>query len=62
MADWAKEIMKLANDLCLDTNKTREVVNSVEILEVPQGKKVDNWKYDRAWTRLKPLIMAIQED
>ena len=26
MADWAKEIMKLANDLCLDTNKTREVV------------------------------------
>ena len=59
MADWAKEIMKLANDLSLDTNKTREVVNSVKTLEVPQGKNVDNWKYDRAWTRLKPLIMAI---
>lgn len=59
MADWAKEIMKLANDLCLDISKAREIVNSVDTLEVPHGKKANNWKYDRAWTRLKPLIMAM---
>lgn len=57
MANWAKEIMKLANDLCLNMSKAREIVDAVNALPVPQGKEESEWKYDRAWTRLKPLIM-----
>ena len=59
MTSWQKEIMKIANDLCLNTNKVREIVNTVDTLTVPQGEQPDSWKYDRAWARLKPLIMTI---
>lgn len=59
MSNWAKEIMTLANDLCLSTSKAREIVDAVNALSVPQGKNTDEWKYDRAWTRLKPLIMEL---
>ena len=57
MANWAKEIMKLANDLCLNMSKAREIVDTVNALSVPQGKEEAEWKCDRAWARLKPLIM-----
>ena len=39
MANWAKEIMKLANDLCLNMSKAREIVDTVNALSVPQGKR-----------------------
>lgn len=59
MANWAKEIMKLANDFCLNTNTAREIVQTVDNMSVPQGKCESEWKYDRAHSRLLPLIMEM---
>ena len=59
MANWMKEIMKLANDFCLNTNTAREIINAVDSMEVPQGKNESDWKYDRAHSRLLPLIMEM---
>ena len=59
MAIWAKEIMKLANDFCLNTNTAREIINTVNNMPVPQGKNESDWKYDRAHSRLLPLIMEM---
>jgi hypothetical protein len=59
MATWAKEIMKLANDFCLNTNKVKEIVSSVDELSIPQGKNAEEWKYDKARLRILPLIMSI---
>ena len=39
MANWMKEIMVLANDFCLNTNTVREIINAVDSMEAPQGKK-----------------------
>ena len=58
MADWAKEIMTLANDFCLNMTKAKEIVIEVENVTVPQGKDENSYKYDRAWSRLKPMLIA----
>ena len=57
MAEWAKEIMTLANDFCLNMAKAKEIVTEVENVTVPQGKDEGNYKYDRAWSRLKPMLL-----
>ena len=57
MADWAREIMTLANDFCINTDKVRQIVSDVDILTVPQGKNAEEYKYDRAWSRLKPMLI-----
>lgn len=59
MATWQKEIMKLANDLCLNMTKAKQIVTDVNTLSVPQGKCETEWKYDRAYSRLLPLIMSM---
>lgn len=59
MATWQKEIMKLANDLCLNKIKAKEIVIETDRLSVPQGKCETEWKYDRAYSRLLPLIMSM---
>lgn len=58
MANWAREIMVLANDFCLNTSKAKEIIKQVDNLSVPSGKTEDSWKYDRAYSRLKPMIMS----
>ena len=58
MADWAKEIMTLANDFCLNTTKAKQIIEEVDTITVPQGKDESNYKYDRAWSRLKPMLIA----
>lgn len=57
MATWQKEIMTLGNDLCLNTSMVKQIVLDVDTLSVPQGKNESDWKYDRAHSRLLPLIM-----
>lgn len=59
MAIWAREIMKLANDFCLNNDTVRGIVNTVDNMTVPQGKNESDWKYDRAHSRLLPLIMEM---
>ena len=58
MAEWQKEIMVLANDFCLNTSKVRDIVSDVNTMSVPKGKDESNYKYDRAWSRLKPMLLA----
>ena len=58
MANWQKEIMVLANDFCLNMAKAKEIVTEVENIAVPEGKDESNYKYDRAWSRLKPMLIA----
>ena len=58
MANWAKEIMILANDFCLDTDKVRQIISDIDTLSVPKGKRESSYKYDRAWARLKPMLIA----
>lgn len=57
MKDWAKEIMVLANDFCLNMAKAKEIVTEVENIAVPEGKDESRYKYDRAWSRLKPMLL-----
>lgn len=59
MADWAREIMKLGNDFCLNTSKVRSIVFNIDSLSVPEGKCESEWKYDRAYSKVKSLIMAM---
>ena len=49
--------MTLANDFCLNMTKAKEIVTEVENVTVPQGKNESNYKYDRAWSRLKPMLL-----
>ena len=44
---------------CLNTNTAREIINAVDSMEAPQGKNESEWKYDRAHSRLLPLIMEM---
>ena len=37
--------------------KAKEIVTEVENVTVPQGKDESNYKYDRAWSRLKPMLL-----
>ena len=56
MTEWAREIMVLANDFCLNMAKAKEIVTEVENVTVPKGKDESSYKYDRAWSRLKPML------
>ena len=58
MADWAREIMVLANDFCINTTKAKQIIQEVDTITVPQGKDENNYKYDRAWSKLKPMLIA----
>lgn len=42
MANWAREIMVLANDFCLNTSKAKEIIKQVDNLSVPSGKIEDS--------------------
>ena len=57
MANWQKEIMTLANDFCLNMAKAKQIIEEVDTITVPQGKDESNYKYDRAWSRLKPMLL-----
>ena len=35
----------------------KEIMTEVENVTVPQGKNESNYKYDRAWSRLKPMLL-----
>ena len=59
MADWAKEIMILANDFCLNMAKAKEIVTEVENVTVPQGKIEEEYKYDKAYAQIKQMIFAM---
>lgn len=59
MANWAKEIMKLANDFCLNATQTREIVDRVNATDTPFGVDEDHWKYQQAHSRIIPLIMNV---
>ena len=59
MAKWQKEILKLANDLCLNMTKAKQIVTETNDLSVPQGKCETEWKYDRAYSRILPLIREL---
>ena len=59
MENWAREIMKLGNDFCLNTSKVRSIVSNIDSLSVPEGKCESEWKYDRAYSKVKSLIMAM---
>ena len=58
MAEWAREIMVLANDFCLNMAKAKEIVTEVEKKKKKKGKDESSYKYDRAWSRLKPMLLA----
>lgn len=53
---WDCQIKILANAFCLHEAKVAEIVNYVRS-EYP-GKS-DSYLYDRAYSRIKPLIMNI---
>lgn len=59
MANWQKEIMKLANDFCLNMDKAKEIVLSVDNITVPKGKIETEYKYDRAQARIRSMIMSM---
>nr|DAH71519.1 MAG TPA: hypothetical protein [Caudoviricetes sp.] len=58
MANWARKIICQHHDFCLNTSKAKEIIKQVDNLSVPSGKVEDSWKYDRAYSRLKPMIMS----
>lgn len=57
MANWQKEIMKLANDFCLNMAKAKEIVLEVDKITVPQGKIEADYKYDKAHAQIKQMIL-----
>lgn len=57
MADWQKEIMTLANDFCLNMQKVKEIVLETDNITVPQGKSESDYKYNRAYSHIKKMIM-----
>ena len=59
MATWGIEIMRLANDFCLNTAKTKEIVRNVENMTVPGNANEDTWKYNKAHSMIVPMIIAI---
>ena len=59
MANWQKEIMTLANDFCLHMAKAKEIVLSTDKIIVPEGKDEEKYKYERAYSQIKPLIMNV---
>lgn len=60
MATWGIEIMRLANDFCLNTAKAKEIVRNVENMSVPNNvNNEDTWRYDKAHSMIVPMIMSI---
>lgn len=59
MANWQKEIMKLANDFCLNMEKVKEIVTEVDEITTRNGKESSEYKYNKAYVRIKPMIMSI---
>lgn len=59
MATWQKEIMKLANDFCLNMEKAKEIVLETDNISVPKGRRESEYKYDKAHVRIKSMIMAM---
>ena len=59
MATWQQEIMTLANDFCLHMAKAKEIVLSTDKIIVPEGKDEEKYKYERAYSQIKPLIMNV---
>ena len=59
MADWAREIMVLANDFCLNMAKAKEIVLATDKIPVPQGKIEEEYKYDKAYAQIKQMIFAM---
>lgn len=57
MAIWQKEIMTLANDFCINMAKAKEIVLATDKITVPQGKIESEYKYDRAYSRIKQMII-----
>lgn len=57
MAGWQKEIMILAKDFCLNMKKAKEIVLAADKLSVPNGKSEAEYKYDRAYSHIKQMIM-----
>ena len=58
MANWAKEIMILANDFCLNIERAREIVKNTDTLTIPKGKNEDEYKYNRAYAQIRQMIMT----
>lgn len=58
MANWAKEIMILANDFCLNIERAREIVKDTDTITIPQGKNEDEYKYNRAYAQIRQMIMT----
>ena len=57
MADWAREIMVLANDFCLNMAKVKEIVTEVENVTVSlneQKKDADKQDTDKQDVEEKP--------
>ena len=57
MANWQKELMTLANDFCLNMKKAKEIIIETDKITVPQGKSEENYKYDRAYSYIREMIM-----
>jgi len=57
MATWQIEIMKLANDFCLNTNKVKEIVRNIEAISEPKAD--ETWKYNKAHSLIVPMIMSM---
>lgn len=56
MSEWQKEILKLANDFCLNMAEAKAMVRSVDTISVPQGKSESEYKYNCAHRKLKDMI------
>lgn len=59
MANWQREIMKLANDFCLNVVKAKQICLETDKITVPQGKNEEEYKYDRAYSYIKEMILAM---
>ena len=56
MFDWKKEIFVLSGNLCLCESKVRDVIRKTE---KNYPNRDSEYLYNKAWSALKPLIMAI---
>lgn len=56
---WKDRILGLAYDFRLDIAKAEQIVCEVDGCKVPKGKAEAEYKYCKAWEKLRPLIMQI---
>ena len=61
MADWKKEIRKLAKDFLIDMEIYHNAVNEASKTPVPRfyNGNEEKFRYDYAYRKIKPYIMAI---